>query len=127
MEILGDVVVTILVAMTNAAGIGGGEIYVIILLIFYCSIVRYIYNFNQKHPEKNKKAIDYDVIVILLPAILIGVVIGYYVHNVLPGVIKLMVLGILMVLVTIKTAIKAKEMYRKETRKLTIIRESERE
>jgi uncharacterized membrane protein YfcA len=89
--------------------------------------VRYIYNFNQKHPEKNKKAIDYDVIVILLPAILIGVVIGYYVHNVLPGVIKLMVLGILMVLVTIKTAIKAKEMYRKETRKLTIIRESERE
>jgi uncharacterized membrane protein YfcA len=76
-------------ALSTVAGIGGGGIVIPFCMKFFnfqmkeaislsgfsiltCSITRFIYNFNAKHPEKDAVVIDYGLASVMLPTVLIG-------------------------------------------------------
>mmetsp|Transcript_39302 Transcript_39302/g.29020 ORF Transcript_39302/g.29020 Transcript_39302/m.29020 type:complete len:124 (-) Transcript_39302:1211-1582(-) len=86
-------VVGIVIALSCMAGIGGGGIVVPLCMVFFsletkeavaisgfcillCSILRFIYNFKTRHPEKDAVSIDYAVASVMLPTVLIGSLIG---------------------------------------------------
>mmetsp|Transcript_39303 Transcript_39303/g.29023 ORF Transcript_39303/g.29023 Transcript_39303/m.29023 type:complete len:169 (-) Transcript_39303:1211-1717(-) len=93
MEFAGIYVVGIVIALSCMAGIGGGGIVVPLCMVFFsletkeavaisgfcillCSILRFIYNFKTRHPEKDAVSIDYAVASVMLPTVLIGSLIG---------------------------------------------------
>ena len=70
MEILGTLILPLILAFANAAGIGGGGIVVPFCILFYkfetkraialsgfsifiASVTRYLYNWNARHPGKD--------------------------------------------------------------------------
>jgi hypothetical protein len=105
MEFFGSVSLGILIALCNAGGIGGGEIIVPAGMIFFvfstkeavalsnfcifaASLTRFIINFNLKHPMKDAKVIDYSIVMVMFPMVLLGSTIGIQISGMLPdGVI----------------------------------------
>ena len=87
------------------AGIGGGGIATSILMamfffntkeaiaistltILVCSLMRYIYNINTKHPEKeNMNIVDYGIASIMMPLTLAGSQLGGYILDMSPNII----------------------------------------
>lgn len=83
-----------LVCLSNAGGLSGGGVTIPIMLIFFdmdmkvavpvsafiavCStVLRFIINFNQLHPNNPERlTINYDVVVLTLPAVFLGSLIG---------------------------------------------------
>ena len=92
-------------ALCNIAGIGGGGIANPMLQLFFvmetktavavssftilwCSLLRYIYNMRDRHPEKeNNTMVDYSLATIMMPTTLIGSQIGTYVLLAFPAVL----------------------------------------
>ena len=90
LEIGGIIVFSLIMALSNVAGIGGGGIAVSILIamfnfttkpaiavssfsIFLTTLARFFMNFKQRHPEKdNVVLIDYDLVAIMMPTTLAG-------------------------------------------------------
>ena len=90
LEIVGIIVFSIIMALSNVAGIGGGGIAVPVLIaffyfttktaiaissfsIFLTTLARFIMNFKERHPEKeNVVVIDYDLVCIMMPTNLAG-------------------------------------------------------
>ena len=84
------IVFSIVMALANIAGIGGGGIAIPILIaffffttktaiaissfsIFLTTFARFIMNFKEKHPDKaNVVVIDYDLVTIMMPTNLAG-------------------------------------------------------
>lgn len=86
------------------AGIGGGGIVIPLLMILFgfdtksaisisgfsillCSVVRFVVNFKQMHPEKNTVVIDYGLATVMLPTVLTGSLIGVFLNVMLPPLI----------------------------------------
>ncbi len=44
--------------------------------IFLCSLTRYVYTLGDKHPEKDSVIIDYGLATIMLPAVMMGSMVG---------------------------------------------------
>lgn len=83
--------------VANVAGIGGGGIAIPLAIYFFelafkkaiavssfsimmSTIARFLFNFNEKHPEKkNVACIDYNMATVMMPLNLIGSLIGAYV------------------------------------------------
>lgn len=98
--------------LTNAAGIGGGgAILPIIMLygftiteavslsnfiIFVGCIARYFFEFNQTHPYRKAKLIDYGIVIAMLPAVMIGSFIGVQINIIVPSSLILASLGIIL-------------------------------
>lgn len=96
---------TILMSLATAAGIGGGEIIVPMLAIFFkfnsedaapiaqwcimiAGITRFIINYGAKHPYRDAVAIDYNAAMILMPAVFLGSSLGVMLHYYLPEVVQ---------------------------------------
>jgi uncharacterized membrane protein YfcA len=135
MEIVGLIVLSILMMLCTVAGIGGGGITVPLLEVFFtfefkeataisgisiliCSIARYIYNFKQKHPEKNAVAIDYGLAIVMLPTVMMGSFIGVIMNAAMPDLILQICLTLLLAFLTVQSAFKARDIFRKENQKL---------
>jgi len=87
------------------AGIGGGGVVVPLCMtlfgfttkeaiaisgftIFWCSATRFIFNINQKHPEKKDVVvIDYGLATVMLPTVLMGSLVGVFLNVILPPLI----------------------------------------
>jgi uncharacterized membrane protein YfcA len=76
--------------------------------IFLCSITRYFYTLNDKHPEKDAVIIDYGLATIMLPAVMMGSMIGVLANQFLPSVILQGSLTILLFFLTIQAGFKAR-------------------
>jgi len=116
--------------LTNAAGIGGGGAVLPILLlygfrtnvavaisnsiIFVGGFSRLLFEFNASHPMKKAKLIDYGIVILMLPAVLIGSFIGVQLNVVAPSVLILLLLGTVLVFVSYKTMKKALSLYKKD-------------
>jgi uncharacterized membrane protein YfcA len=119
-------------ALSTAAGIGGGGIIVPFCMIFFgfdtksaialsgCTIViasttRFFYNFGQKHPEKKENTvIDYGLAGVMLPTVLIGAMLGVFFNIIFPEPVIIIVLTALLVFLAINSGLKAKDIYKKE-------------
>ena len=90
LEVAGIIVFSLIMMLSNIAGIGGGGVAIPIIMsmfyfstkpaiaissfsIFLTTLARFIMNFREKHPEKsNVVVIDYDLVAIMMPTTLAG-------------------------------------------------------
>ena len=103
-EIGGLFTISLLLTLCNMAGIGGSGDLIPLLIaffhfetkqaiaitgfaIFVCAVVRYIYIFRHKHPQKDAVVIDYSIASVMLPTIFIGSFLGVMVNIVLPNLV----------------------------------------
>ena len=92
-EFFGIIILTIVIALSNMGGIGGGGVVVPFTMTFFTfstkeaiaisgfsifcsSIARYIYQIHDMHPEKDVVIIDYGLATIMLPSVMMGSMIG---------------------------------------------------
>ena len=149
LEFVGSFVLGIILALCNAAGVGGGGIVIPICIIFFrfstthsialsnfnifsASITRFILNFKSKHPLKLKKAVivDYEACMLMLPAVLLGGLIGVQLNSILPDVVVLVLLTILLIFMTYKSVMQGIKKFRaenKERKAKQAIQETEEE
>lgn len=104
LEFAGTIIIPLIMGMCVVAGIGGGGVVVLLILVFFnfdtrksiaisgfsiltCSVARFIYMINEKHPEKDAVAIDYGLATVMQPTVLIGSFLGVFVNVMLPPLI----------------------------------------
>jgi uncharacterized membrane protein YfcA len=76
--------------------------------IFMCSLARYIYTYSDKHPVKDAVIIDYGLASIMLPAVMMGSMIGVLANVMLPSLVLQTSLTVLLVFLTIQAGLKAR-------------------
>lgn len=127
MEWVGYFTVTILMALCNVAGIGGGAIDQPIMQIFYkfqikesiaissmvilmAAIGRYIYTMSQRHPEKEHTVVvDYSLATVMVSTTLAGSQLGSKIFlKSFPPLIIQCLLEILLVFLAIQSFFKAR-------------------
>ena len=114
-------------ALCNIAGIGGGGGAVPIIMGFFkfdtkqavalssftilCgSVLRFCYNFKDKHPEKpDVVLVDYSLAVIMMPTTLAGSQLGSMVLNTFPAILIQIILFHLLIFLTYQSYKKAQE------------------
>lgn len=73
-------------------------------IIFIGALVRFIYNWKQTHPVVEKRvAIDYNIIIVLLPMALFGTTLGVLVNDLSPDAVIMVVQTIVFLLAAIQT------------------------
>jgi uncharacterized membrane protein YfcA len=90
--------------------------------IFSCSVVRFLFFLNQKHPEKDAVVIDYDLASIMLPIIMMGSMFGALASITLPNLVLQILLTILMICLTLLASMKFKQIYNKENVRLEALK-----
>lgn len=131
LEFFGSMVLGVMIALSNAGGIGGGGIIVPIGIIFFqfrtkqavalsnfciftASLTRYILNFNKNHPYKEAKLIDYSVIMIMFPMVLLGSLFGVQINLIIPESILLGGLTLILVFLSVKSVFTSLSIRRRE-------------
>ena len=131
-EIYGILVLTILIALANVGGVGGGGLIIPVIMAFFKfttkeaialsgftiftgSVARFIYGYKSRHPEKDATVIDYGIIIVMMPLVLVGSFIGVFVNIMLPPILLSFFLTIILILLTTQSLKKGMQIYRKET------------
>ena len=116
-EFLGVIVMTFLLALANVGGIGGGGLIIPIIMamftfttkeaiaisgftIFTGSVARFIYSWNQRHPDKDATMIDYGIVIVMMPLVLLGSFVGVLLNIILPPIILSSILTVILMLLT---------------------------
>lgn len=104
MEFIGLFLLIVIMSLSTMAGIGGGGIVIPFCMTFFgfptklaiaisgftiltCSITRYVFSLNQKHPEKDAVIIDYGLASIMLPVVMMGSMIGVLINIMFPSLL----------------------------------------
>jgi uncharacterized membrane protein YfcA len=133
----GDILCTLLVMIGSAlcagSGIGGGGIFVPVLMlvssftakesvplskvmIFGGAIANYALNASNRHPTADRPLIDYGVCMILEPLTLLGTIIGVWVNGIFPPWLVLAFIFLFLFYTVVTMTRNAVAMYKKETR-----------
>ena len=121
-----------LLALANVGGIGGGGLIIPITMalfifttkeaiaisgftIFTGSVARFIYSWHQRHPHKDATMIDYGIVIVMMPLVLVGSYIGVLVNIMLPPILLSAILTVILLLLTAQSFFKGMQIYRKET------------
>lgn len=131
-EFVGIFMLSALVGLANVSGIGGGGITVPLVAlcwgfstkeaialsgatIFWGSIVRFIYKYNDKHPIKKATVVDYGVVIVMLPLVIVGSTTGVLVNLIFPPALLSFCLASLLFFLTISSFKMARKKYKEET------------
>lgn len=134
-EFVGSVILGLLIALANAGGAGGGEVIVPILMIFFqvalkqavalsnfwifCGgFTRFVVNFNQKNPNKDAKTIDYGIVMVMFPMILLGSLFGVQINVLLPDTVLLIGLSLILFVLSVKCGFTLLKIWKKEGAKI---------
>ena len=140
-EFAGIIVLTVLIALANVGGVGGGGLIIPIIMalfsfhtkeaiaisgftIFTGSVARFIYSYNQRHPEKDATMIDYGIVIVMMPLVLVGSFVGVLVNIMLPPILLSLFLTVILLLLTGQSFLKGRQIYQKESVQIQL-RESE--
>lgn len=123
--------------LANASGIGGGGLYVPILImfnhfdfkdsipiskimIFSGALTSFIYNIKYNiHPERNAgPQLDITLISYMVPFIVLGTQIGIAVNVILPELVLLILMVIVLIFSTVKTTLNSISKYNAETEEM---------
>lgn len=133
LEIAGVIVFSFIKAASNVAGIGGGGITIPIVMQFFYfttkpaiaissfailvgSFARFAVNWREMHPEKPKVvSIDYGMTMVMMPTTLAGAQIGSFILITFPSLAIQIMLTVMLIFLTYKSAVKGVQIYRKET------------
>lgn len=130
-EIIGSILIIIGSALSNAGGIGGGGLLVPILILYLNfttkeaipisklmiltgSLTAFIMGIHNKNPFRDATAIDYNIVIILVPLVLFGTMIGVTLNKIFPPWMILVCLTIILMINTYKTIKKGYEILEKE-------------
>ncbi len=72
-----------------------------LFVILLVSLVRFIYNFRQRHPNKDAVVIDYNLAIVMQPTIILGTFLGVLVNVSFPALIIQICLTISLIWLTI--------------------------
>jgi len=104
-EWLGTVVFACLMCLSTVGGIGGGGVLIPLAMYFYelplkqsiaissfsimwATISRWLFNINERHPEKpNVACIDYGLSNVMMPLTILGSLVGAYFYASFPDLI----------------------------------------
>ena len=135
-EVIGAVLQNVLTMLASTVGVGGGAFIVPIMiylfefdlkhsailsngLILCGSFVAYGFAFHNKHPQiDHRTLIDYNLAIIMLPAMMIGSVIGTTISSSFSTSLKFIVLALLLLLSCAKTLQKAIKTWKSESAKI---------
>jgi hypothetical protein len=132
LEFAGFIILPLILMLCSMAGIGGGMVDSPACMAFYqfstknatalsnfillfSSVARFIYNINQKHPDKDAVVIDYALASVMLPTVLMGSFIGVIINTVFPSVILTAGLTVICLIISIQAAFKAYSLFKKES------------
>jgi hypothetical protein len=123
--------------LANASGIGGGGLYVPILImfnhfdfkdsipiskimIFSGALTSFIYNIKYNtHPERHfGPQLDVTLITYMMPFIVLGTQIGIAVNVILPEIILLVLMVLVLIFSTVKTTLNSISKYKSETEEI---------
>jgi uncharacterized membrane protein YfcA len=76
------------------------------LMIFTGALTSFIMSLNAKHPSRNTIAIDYNIVLILIPLVLFGTMIGVTLNKVTPPILILIGLTAILIINSYKTITK---------------------
>eukprot|EP01133_Synstelium_polycarpum_P012599 gene12599-14785_t len=131
LDIVGFILLFIGCALSSGGGVGGGGIYIPILILVQkfspktaiplsnclvagCSMANLIQNFPRRHPHANKHLIDYSVVLLIEPLTLGGTIFGVYLHTYLPPYVILILLVLTLTATAITTGKKGLDLRKKE-------------
>jgi uncharacterized membrane protein YfcA len=86
--------------------------------IFVGSVVRFFYSIDRKHPEKKATSIDYGIVIVMLPLVLVGAFTGVLVNIILPPIILSTILTLLLIYLTFTSLQSAIRIWKKETEQI---------
>lgn len=126
----------------SLAGIGGGGLvvpcYVIVtrlnlkqaiplgsVTVLGGSLAALILNLKRRHPLADRPIIDWDLILVMEPLVLVGTLFGSILHRVVTGKILSVLLVLLLSIVAHTTLVKARRMYNAENRYIAHLRKSQ--
>ena len=133
-EYAGMVVCFVFLVFANMGGTGGGGLIIPFIIVFNdwgpktasefgpffnitAAIVRYCISLCSKSPVKpNKTLIDYDMVCILVPLNLLGIIVGGIVNEIVPGILISAGLFCFLVFVAYKLAVKGRKTWIKESK-----------
>lgn len=133
-EWVGLVCMTLLLALANIGGIGGGGIIIPICIamygfgtrqaialsnaiIFLGAVTRYLgFSFNDRNPEDDTKTlINHSLSCVMMPMVLMGSYVGVMLNILMPEVVICIVLTLVLLFLTYETATIGCQNYAKET------------
>ena len=131
LEFVGVIILSVVIAIANAGGCGGGGLVTPINIIFFQfetkaaialtnfaifmgGITRYLSQIKQRHPEKDAVCIDYSIASVMLPAALLGALVGVELKVLFPSSVILLLLTLLLVYLSYNTIAKGIEIRKKE-------------
>ena len=132
-DVIGFMLASIGVLLGSSGGIGGGGLVIPIFIIvnglspryaiplgsvtvFGGSLAGLLLNLRRRHPLADRPIIDWDLILVMEPVVLVGALIGGILHRVVSEKILTVLLVLLLSVVAHTTLAKAKRMYDAETR-----------
>lgn len=130
-EVLGSLLILVASGLSNAGGIGGGPLMVIILItifnfnayesvplsqliIFGGSLTAIFIKVFLRHPVKHRPLIDYDIALLLSSPLLIGASIGVIINLIIPQWLILLIMTLLLGYISIDSMRTARKIYHKE-------------
>jgi hypothetical protein len=142
-EYFASLLIGVIIALCNTAGIGGGGLIVpsfMVLgqfstkesvalsnaVIFFGCIVRYFLNFKRRHPLKQATTIDNSIVMVMLPMVMLGSIIGVQANILLPEIILMVMLASVLLFLVYKTGVKAIKTRRKENEAIHAAQEEEK-
>lgn len=87
--------------------------------------MRFIYLWSEKHPEKDSTVIEYQVVIVMMPMVLVGSFVGVIVNIYLPALVLSSILFLLLFVLVIQSTGKAASLFKKETVKINEAKEEE--
>jgi hypothetical protein len=132
-DVIGFMLASIGVLLGSSGGIGGGGLVIPIFIIvnglspryaiplgsvtvFGGSLAGLLLNLRRRHPLADRPIIDWDLILVMEPVVLVGAIIGGILHRIVSEKILTVLLVLLLSVVAHTTLAKAKRMYDAETR-----------
>ena len=129
---VGFLSIFIAAGMSNASGLGGGLLFIPVLLlimnfypheaipiskivIFAGALTSFIQNTKVKRPGRNAKALNYNLVIVNAPNLLLGTVLGVTLNKILPNAIILFLLCLLLFFYSYKTFKTFLKLYREES------------
>jgi uncharacterized membrane protein YfcA len=129
---VGFLSIFIAAGMSNASGLGGGLLFIPVLLlimnfypheaipiskivIFAGALTSFIQNTKVKRPGRNAKALNYNLVIVNAPNLLLGTVLGVTLNKILPNAIILFLLCLLLFYYSYKTFKTFLKLYREES------------
>ena len=135
LDIVGMILILIACALANVAGIGGGSVFLPILLIIFqfttsdavpmsscvtCGVqlCRLIISYWERHPKADRPTIDYALAGVFTPSIVLGTSFGVLLNQIIPNIVCLILIIVVMFVNIYSTIGKAVKIYKKEKKAL---------